>query len=127
MNLSLLTCLFCPTLTGQTLQCYKCDIGFWNLCITSKITCKDGEHCFSGVGTAASFMDIKMKGCLAFASCNQTENVNFPSNSNTSVYKMVKTCCNSELCNGAPRLPGGTGLSLAVAVMSALITARVLV
>ncbi|XP_004073814.1 sperm acrosome membrane-associated protein 4 [Oryzias latipes] len=112
---------------GQTLQCYKCDIGFWNLCITSKITCKDGEHCFSGLGTAAKYLDIKMKGCLVVASCNQTEDVNFPSNSNTSVYKMTKTCCNSDLCNGAPRLPGGTSLSLAVAVMSALITARVLV
>lgn len=75
----------------------------------------------------AKYLDIKMKGCLVVASCNQTEDVNFPSNSNTSVYKMTKTCCNSDLCNGAPRLPGGTSLSLAVAVMSALITARVLV
>lgn len=42
-----------PSLTpGQALQCYKCKVGFWNLCITTKDTCDNGEHCFSGVGQA---------------------------------------------------------------------------
>lgn len=43
-----------PTLLipGQALQCYKCKIGFFDLCLTSKVSCESGEHCFSGVGTA---------------------------------------------------------------------------
>lgn len=42
-----------PSLTpGQALECYKCKLGFWNLCLTTKTTCENGEHCFSGVGKA---------------------------------------------------------------------------
>ncbi|RVE67098.1 hypothetical protein OJAV_G00114670 [Oryzias javanicus] len=110
---------------GQTLECYQCSLGLWNLCITTKTTCNSGEHCFSGLGKAAGFVDIKTKGCLAVEKCNMTENQNF--GVNTTLYKLTKTCCNTNLCNGAPRLPGGAGLSLAAAVVSALITARVLV
>lgn len=50
---------------------------------------------------SAGFLEVKMKGCLAVAQCNKTENVNFPSNSST-VYTMTKTCCNTDLCNSAP-------------------------
>ncbi|XP_023257514.1 prostate stem cell antigen-like [Seriola lalandi dorsalis] len=113
---------------GQALQCYKCKLGFWNLCITTKDTCDEGEHCFSGVGTAASFMNITMKGCLAEADCNSTKEVNFPSSSsNTTVYTMTKTCCNTDLCNAAPGLPGASGLSLTFATITALLVAKVLV
>ncbi|XP_024153979.1 sperm acrosome membrane-associated protein 4 [Oryzias melastigma] len=112
---------------GQTLECYKCKLGFWDVCITSKTTCSSGEHCFSGLGTAAGFVDIKMKGCLAVDSCNKTQSENLNVGGNVTLYKITKTCCNSDLCNGAPGLPGGSGLSLAAAIMSALITAKVLV
>ncbi|XP_051247592.1 sperm acrosome membrane-associated protein 4 [Dicentrarchus labrax] len=110
---------------GQALQCYECKIGFWNLCLTTKTTCKSGEQCFSGVGKAAGFVDIKTKGCLAVADCNQTKEVNFPtSGSNTTVYSMTKTCCNNDLCNAAPGLPGTSGLSLALATIAALFVAN---
>ncbi|XP_033492127.1 sperm acrosome membrane-associated protein 4 [Epinephelus lanceolatus] len=113
---------------AQAMECYKCPIGLWNLCITTKTTCKSGEHCFSGVGKAAKVIDIQMKGCLEVAKCNMTEDVNFPSSSsNTTVYSMTKTCCNTELCNAAPGLPGASGLSLAFAAVAALFMANILV
>ncbi|XP_042363160.1 sperm acrosome membrane-associated protein 4-like [Plectropomus leopardus] len=112
----------------QALQCYKCGLGFGNLCITSRVTCDSGEQCYSGVGQAAGFLDIKKKGCLAVAKCNSTEQVNFPtSSSNATVYTMTKTCCNTDLCNAAPGLPGASGLSLALATVTALFVAHVLV
>lgn len=69
-----------------------------------------------------------MKGCLAVADCNQTKDTNFPSSdSNATVYTMTKTCCNMDLCNTAPGLPGASGLSLALATITALFVAHVLV
>ncbi|XP_041933184.1 sperm acrosome membrane-associated protein 4 [Alosa sapidissima] len=109
------------------LQCYKCNIGFWDLCITTKITCSAGESCFSGEGEAAKVMKIKKKGCLENAKCNMTSEVNFPSDSNTTVYKMKSTCCGSDLCNAAPGLPHISILPLALATLLTVITAKALV
>ncbi|XP_029370805.1 sperm acrosome membrane-associated protein 4-like [Echeneis naucrates] len=113
---------------GQALQCYKCKLGIWNLCITSITTCEEGEHCFNGVGHAVSFMNITMKGCLKVADCNQTKEVNFPtSTSNSTAYSMTKTCCTTNLCNAAPGLPGAAGVSLAFATVATLLAANILV
>ncbi|XP_061521485.1 sperm acrosome membrane-associated protein 4 [Phycodurus eques] len=109
---------------GHALQCYECKIGFWNLCITKKIMCDKGEHCFTGKGFAAGFVDVTIKGCLAELECNSTKDVNFPSSSNTTIYKMTKTCCNSNLCNAAPEKSGGP---LFLATVAALLVANMLV
>ncbi|XP_034066269.1 prostate stem cell antigen [Gymnodraco acuticeps] len=127
--LQLLAVGFCFAV-GQALQCYKCTLGFGDVCITTKTTCKNGEHCFSGNGEAVGFVDIKKKGCLVLAKCNLTENTNLPdsiSSSNTTVYKMTKTCCSTDLCNAAPGLPGASGVSLALATVTALFMANILV
>ncbi|XP_071383607.1 sperm acrosome membrane-associated protein 4-like [Centroberyx affinis] len=112
---------------AHALECYKCDLGIGSLCLTSKTTCAAGEQCFSGVGEAAGFVDIKKKGCLAEANCNKTEQLNFPANSNTTLYTMTKTCCNTDLCNAAPGLPSTTALPLALATATAVLMVKVLV
>ncbi|XP_036372209.1 sperm acrosome membrane-associated protein 4 [Megalops cyprinoides] len=104
---------------GQALECYKCDIGFWNLCFTTKTTCAAGQQCFSGVGKAADFVDIKMKGCLNTAECDKVTNVEFFNNK--TVYTMNKTCCATDLCNGSPGLPVVTPLSLTLASATGLL------
>lgn len=112
----------------QTLQCYNCKFGIGELCLTNKVECAAGELCFSGVGKAAGFVDVKSKGCLAVAKCNMTEETNVPGiNSNTTLYTVTKTCCDTALCNGAPGLPGTSALSLALATVTALFAANVLV
>ncbi|XP_077404757.1 lymphocyte antigen 6 complex locus protein G6d-like [Vanacampus margaritifer] len=108
---------------GHALQCYECKIGFWNLCVTKVVTCAEGEHCYSGNGTAVGFVDIKMKGCLAKAECNATKDVNFSPSSNTTIYKLTKTCCNHNLCNSAPVISGGP---LVFATVAALLMANML-
>ncbi|XP_027891360.1 prostate stem cell antigen-like isoform X3 [Xiphophorus couchianus] len=111
---------------GQNLQCYKCSIGLWNVCLTTKTTCDVGQHCFSGEGGTGD-LKIKMKGCLDLAKCNKTENVNLPGTSNTTMYTMLKTCCNTNLCNAAPGLPGASALSLAAVTMFSLLAANFMV
>ncbi|XP_036432610.1 sperm acrosome membrane-associated protein 4 [Colossoma macropomum] len=111
---------------AHTLQCYNCDIGFWDLCVTTKQTCNAGELCYSGVGKAAGIIKLKMKGCLKEADCNKTSDVNFPPSSNSSIYQMTKTCCYGELCNAAPGLSLHT-LTLAAASITSLIISKVLV
>ncbi|XP_030645292.1 sperm acrosome membrane-associated protein 4-like [Chanos chanos] len=108
---------------GHALKCYKCDFGLWKLCITSEITCPSGEHCYSEVGKAAGFVDIQKKGCLAVSQCNTTSTVNFPSGSNSTVYKTTRTCCNTDLCNAAPGLPT---LGLALTSLSSLLVVKLL-
>ncbi|XP_069054806.1 prostate stem cell antigen-like [Lepisosteus oculatus] len=104
---------------GEALRCYKCDVGFWNLCVTSIINCTGStDQCFSGIGKAAGFVDINQKGCLPGASCNLVSNVTF---AGTSLYTMNKTCCATDLCNGAGA-PGLSALS-AVAVATAWLAA----
>uniref|UniRef100_A0A669BVS0 Uncharacterized protein n=1 Tax=Oreochromis niloticus TaxID=8128 RepID=A0A669BVS0_ORENI len=68
---------------------------------------------------------IKMKGCLAVANCNMTNDVTFGTNS--TVYKMTKTCCNTDLCNAAPGVPGIPTLTLALATISAVFVGNLLV
>ncbi|XP_078123651.1 sperm acrosome membrane-associated protein 4-like [Sander vitreus] len=108
----------------QALTCYKCDLGLGDLCFTTQTMCQSGEQCFSGVGKAAKVVDIKTKGCLAVAKCNSTEQTTF---SNNTVYSLTKTCCNTDLCNAAPGLPGTSALNLALATITALFVANVLV
>ncbi|XP_004549037.1 sperm acrosome membrane-associated protein 4 [Maylandia zebra] len=107
---------------AQALVCYQCAIGIGSLCVTSEKTCASGELCYSGVGKAIGFVDIKMKGCLAVAKCNKTEDVDF--GTNRTVYKMTKTCCNTNLCNAAPGTPT---LTLALATISAVFVGNLLV
>jgi len=114
--------------TVQTLMCYQCDFGIGDLCLTTKTTCESGEQCFRGVGVAVGVVDIKKKGCIAKAKCNVSEETTLPSSiSNATIYSMTKICCNTDLCNAAPGLPGTSGLSLALATITALCVANILV
>ncbi|XP_051728863.1 lymphocyte antigen 6 complex locus protein G6d [Ctenopharyngodon idella] len=86
---------------GQSLECYDCKLGLGSLCYTTKKTCDAGQQCFSGLGTAVGFVDIKMKGCLEVSKCNKTEQETLFSNSSAKIYQITKTCCSTDLCNSA--------------------------
>ncbi|MCJ8728566.1 hypothetical protein PDJAM_G00005960 [Pangasius djambal] len=104
--------------SGQALECYHCDLGFWDMCHTTKLNCSAGEQCFVGIGVAASVLKIKMMGCLAKDGCNKTTIVTFPANK--TLYKMTKNCCDENYCNG------GTEVLMASFTLMALVTAQII-
>lgn len=36
----------------ESLKCFRCDLGFWDVCYTTETNCSLGERCFTGRGTA---------------------------------------------------------------------------
>ncbi|GAA6068614.1 sperm acrosome membrane-associated protein 4 [Tachysurus ichikawai] len=67
-----------------------------------------------------------MKGCLNIADCNKTTDVPFSSGSNTTIYKMAKTCCETDLCNTAAPLTNTHTLNLAIASLATVLVTKVL-
>uniref|UniRef100_A0A8B9JP26 UPAR/Ly6 domain-containing protein n=1 Tax=Astyanax mexicanus TaxID=7994 RepID=A0A8B9JP26_ASTMX len=80
--------------------CFRCDLGFWDVCYTTKTNCSYEEQCFVGIGKAASVLDIKVMGCLPVKDCNKTTTIEF--SSNKTLYTMTKNCCEEDYCNGSP-------------------------
>nr|XP_055065546.1 sperm acrosome membrane-associated protein 4-like [Misgurnus anguillicaudatus] len=87
--------------SGHALGCFRCDLGFWNLCFTTKTNCSSHELCYVGIGKAASVVDVKEMGCLAAKECNKTTDVEF---FNKTLYTMKKSCCGEDFCNAGPAL-----------------------
>ncbi|XP_067094833.1 protein Bouncer-like [Osmerus mordax] len=108
-------------LEQEPLECFRCDLGFWDACFTTKTNCSAGERCYTGRGRAADVLDVKMLGCVRAEECEVVTRVEiFP---NTTFYTMTRSCCDTDLCNTAPSLPLTTPLPLAVASLSAIFLA----
>ena len=43
---------------GVLLKCFRCDLGFWDACFTTKTTCEAGERCYTGKGKAGVLVRI---------------------------------------------------------------------
>ncbi|TSR63311.1 hypothetical protein Baya_11987 [Bagarius yarrelli] len=65
-----------------------------------------------------------MKGCLDIAQCNKTTDVDFPTGTNTTWYKMTKTCCNTDLCNAATPLANTHTLTIAISSLATLLLTK---
>uniref|UniRef100_A0A672KF85 Sperm acrosome membrane-associated protein 4-like n=1 Tax=Sinocyclocheilus grahami TaxID=75366 RepID=A0A672KF85_SINGR len=109
--------LFC---LGQTLQCFRCELGFWDVCYTTKTNCSDDELCYVGIGKAgkSSVLDIKVMGCLPMEACNKTTVVEFLAKK--TLYTLKTTCCEQDLCNAGPSIQ----LSLAALLLAILLIAE---
>uniref|UniRef100_A0A8C1THG9 UPAR/Ly6 domain-containing protein n=1 Tax=Cyprinus carpio TaxID=7962 RepID=A0A8C1THG9_CYPCA len=91
--------LFC---LGQTLECFRCELGFWDVCYTTKTNCSDDELCYVGIGKAVSVLDIKVMGCLPTEACNKTTVVEFLEKK--TLYTLKTTCCEEDFCNASPSI-----------------------
>ncbi|KAK5862318.1 hypothetical protein PBY51_017728 [Eleginops maclovinus] len=98
------------------LECFRCDLGFWDACYTTKTKCNAGERCYTGRGKAADSLDVKTLGCVKAEQCNVENTVEFFPNS--TIFVMTKHCCSTPLCNWAHKLPNVTLLYLTVAVLT---------
>ncbi|XP_069393245.1 protein Bouncer-like [Paralichthys olivaceus] len=87
----------------ENLECFRCDLGFWDVCFTTKTNCSLGERCFTGRGKAGDALDVKTLGCVKAEECDVETTVElFP---NQTVFVMTKHCCDTPLCNSAHNLP----------------------
>ncbi|XP_029928655.1 protein Bouncer-like [Myripristis murdjan] len=85
-----------------SLECFRCDLGFWDACYTTKTECNRGEKCYTGRAKAGS-LDIKTLGCVKEEECEAVTTVELFSN--TTVFVMTKYCCDTPFCNAGHKLP----------------------
>ncbi|GAA6235551.1 sperm acrosome membrane-associated protein 4-like [Lates japonicus] len=92
---------------GESLTCYTCKMGFKGKCLfTSTETCSNSKpNCYWGslAFNVSRLMSLQTRGCLASSLCNRTETGALL----TAGYSVTRTCCSTDLCNGAthPQLP----------------------
>ncbi|XP_035989626.1 protein Bouncer-like [Fundulus heteroclitus] len=98
------------------LECFRCDLGFWDACYTTETNCSHGELCYTGRGKAADSLDIKTLGCVKAEECNVKTTVELFLNN--TVFVMTKSCCDTPFCNSAQKLPICTLHRLALAVLT---------
>ncbi|XP_031708355.1 sperm acrosome membrane-associated protein 4-like [Anarrhichthys ocellatus] len=100
----------------KLLECFRCDLGFWDTCYTTETKCSVGERCYTGRGKAADTLDVKTLGCVKAYECDLETTVELFSNN--TIFVMTKYCCDTSFCNSAHKLPTATLLYLTVAVLT---------
>uniref|UniRef100_A0A3P9JKP9 UPAR/Ly6 domain-containing protein n=1 Tax=Oryzias latipes TaxID=8090 RepID=A0A3P9JKP9_ORYLA len=94
----------------EHLECFRCDLGFWDACYTTETNCSRGELCYTGRGKAADALDIKTLGCVMAEECEVEMAVElFP---NRTIFAMTKYCCDTPYCNSADQFTTCTLLYL---------------
>ncbi|XP_072316872.1 protein Bouncer-like [Eucyclogobius newberryi] len=96
------------------LECFQCDLGFWDACYTTKTNCSPTERCYTGRGKAADVLDVKTLGCAKAEECSVVSTVElFP---NKTVFTMTKHCCDTPFCNSGHK-PSLNALLLCAAAL----------
>lgn len=49
----------------EFLECFRCDLGFWDACYTTETNCSQGERCYTGRGKAG----VLDKTVFLFSAC----------------------------------------------------------
>ncbi|XP_030605013.1 lymphocyte antigen 6 complex locus protein G6d-like [Archocentrus centrarchus] len=98
----------------EYLECFRCDLGFWDVCYTTEINCSLGERCYTGRGKAANSLDVKTLGCAKAEECNVEMKVDLFSNE--TLFVMTKHCCDTPFCNSASKLSIYTLMYVTVAL-----------
>ncbi|XP_077432339.1 protein Bouncer-like [Vanacampus margaritifer] len=99
----------------EVLQCFRCDLGFWDACYTTETNCSLGERCFTGRGKAAEVLDVKTLGCVKAEECNVESSVELFSNN--TIFVMTKQCCDTPFCNAALKPSAHTLLCITIAFL----------
>ncbi|XP_029694065.1 protein Bouncer-like [Takifugu rubripes] len=97
------------------MKCFQCDLGFWDVCYTTKTICSLEERCFTGRGKAGD-LDIKTLGCVKAEECGVETTVQLFANK--TIFVITKHCCDTPFCNSAHKLLKSTFFYLAVAFLA---------
>ncbi|XP_062421746.1 sperm acrosome membrane-associated protein 4-like [Pungitius pungitius] len=100
----------------EFLECFRCDLGFWDACYTTQINCSVGERCYTGRGKAVDTLDVKTLGCVKADECDVETTVELFHNS--TIFVMTKKCCDTPFCNSAHKLPIAALLYLTVSLLT---------
>ncbi|XP_034553449.1 sperm acrosome membrane-associated protein 4-like [Notolabrus celidotus] len=100
----------------EVLQCFHCELGFWDACYTTETNCSHKEVCFTGRGKAADTLDVKTLGCTKAEECGVESTVELFSNK--TFFIMTKHCCDTHFCNSAHKLPINTLFHVIVALLT---------
>ncbi|XP_053699650.1 sperm acrosome membrane-associated protein 4-like isoform X1 [Synchiropus splendidus] len=101
----------------ESLQCFRCDLGFWDACYTTETQCSSGERCYTGRGKAVGILDVKVLGCMKAEECRVEEKVELYTNN--TLFVMTKHCCDTHFCNSAHKHQPLTGLHHAALFLAA--------
>ncbi|XP_054462544.1 sperm acrosome membrane-associated protein 4-like [Anoplopoma fimbria] len=105
-------------ITGESLTCNTCKVGFRGKCLYSSTeTCSDSKpNCYRGelAFNVSRFMNMQTQGCIASSLCNQTESGALL----TAEYTVTRTCCSTDLCNGATSIQLPLTAALSTALMA---------
>ncbi|XP_035762460.1 sperm acrosome membrane-associated protein 4-like isoform X3 [Neolamprologus brichardi] len=102
--------------TVDSLTCETCDFKILGYCMhTDPVNCTGSQtNCFTGVAkfNKISLLNIYERGCIEPAECrNETGSILYVN------YTVTRTCCSTDLCNGATFiLPGFTAALCAALV-----------
>ncbi|XP_035762459.1 sperm acrosome membrane-associated protein 4-like isoform X2 [Neolamprologus brichardi] len=100
----------------DSLTCETCDFKILGYCMhTDPVNCTGSQtNCFTGVAkfNKISLLNIYERGCIEPAECrNETGSILYVN------YTVTRTCCSTDLCNGATFiLPGFTAALCAALV-----------
>ncbi|KAM9838407.1 sperm acrosome membrane-associated protein 4-like [Aulostomus maculatus] len=104
--------------TGESLTCNTCRLGFARRCLFSSTqTCSDSEpNCYWGklAFNISDLFSMETRGCMASSLCNQTETGALLS----AGYTVTRTCCSTDLCNGATPLQLPVNVALGATLLA---------
>uniref|UniRef100_A0A3Q3W6Q8 UPAR/Ly6 domain-containing protein n=1 Tax=Mola mola TaxID=94237 RepID=A0A3Q3W6Q8_MOLML len=100
----------------ESMKCFRCDLGFWDVCYTTETNCSLGEVCFTGRGKAGDSLDIKTLGCVRAEECGVETTVELFMDK--TIFVMTRHCCGTSFCNSAQELQISTFFYLTVAALA---------
>ncbi|XP_076610088.1 uncharacterized protein LOC143334936 [Chaetodon auriga] len=104
--------------TGESLTCDTCRVGIAGKCLFgSTKTCSGAQpNCYWGKLTfnISRLMSLETRGCLASSLCNQTSSGALL----TAGYTINRTCCSTDLCNGATSIHLPLSAAMGFALMA---------
>ncbi|XP_005748749.1 sperm acrosome membrane-associated protein 4-like [Pundamilia nyererei] len=102
--------------TVESLTCETCDFKILGYCMhTDPVNCTGSQtNCFTGVAKfTISLLNIYERGCIEPAECrNETGSILYVN------YTVTRTCCSTDLCNGATFIQPGFTAALCAALLA---------